>query len=295
MIRSMTAFGRAATTTPTGRWVVEVHSVNRKMLDLSIYLPKNLLFLDVELRKWLAPLVHRGQVTIRVVLQLDEAMGTLSDAHLKKLSRLKAEWEKIAEGLGFDPKEAINFAFLARQLETHPTQDFLHDEERIAKELREVFATAVKEWNAMKEREGNALLQDLLLRLEMLERALQKIEAKAPDAPLRYRQKLTEKIAEISSLSGDIEDRVLREVALYAEKLDVTEELVRLKSHLEQFRKALSSEEKSIGRTLDFLTQEIHREIMTISSKSADGEVISLTLAMKGELEKIKEQVQNIE
>jgi uncharacterized protein (TIGR00255 family) len=147
----------------------------------------------------------------------------------------------------------------------------------------------------MKEREGNALAADILPRLEVIENSMAGIRLNSGHIVERYRSKLQERIKEVCSAGEECDDRVLREVALFAERQDITEELTRLQSHIDQFRLTVRSKEKSVGRTLDFLSQEMNREINTIGSKASDAEVAKEVISVKSELEKIREQIQNIE
>lgn len=288
----MTAYGRATKSTSIGQWVLELHCVNRRMLDISMHLSKELLRFDIEIRKWVSALMSRGQVTVRVYLLQEAAMITQSSSSLKEM---KGAWEKIAIELGYDPKDSISLSFLANQLSSFPTQSLIEDEQEVLNILKHLFQEASVQVLKMKETEGKALAEDIRSRLKIMEECFQPIGALAPDAAERYRNKLQARIQEVCTSEAECDERILREVAIYAEKLDITEELTRLHSHLEQFRSLLDSDEKSIGRTLDFLTQEMNREINTIASKSAETEISRLVVMCKSELEKIREQTQNIE
>lgn len=292
MIKSMTAYGRATKSTSIGQWVLELHCVNRRMLDISMHLSKELLRFDIEIRKWVSALVSRGQVTVRVYLLQEAAMITQSSSSLKEM---KSAWEKIAVELGYDPKDCVSLSFLANQLSSYPTQSSIEDEQEILNVLKHLFQEASVQVLKMKETEGKALAEDIRNRLKIMEESFRLIGALAPDAAERYRNKLQERIQEVCTSGAECDERILREVAIYAERLDITEELTRLHSHLEQFRSLLDSDEKSVGRTLDFLTQEMNREINTIASKSAETEISRLVVMCKSELEKIREQTQNIE
>lgn len=287
MTRSMTAYSRAISSEIDGlKWTVEIHSVNRKTLDVNLYLPRDLLFLDIELRKIIQQSLQRGQVTVKVNFEKEKQSG----AELPLLKKLKSGWEKTAKELGF-PKDAITLPFLLSQIDQVSLDVY---GTKIQTELKKTVGNALDGLIKMKEVEGKALAADLLKRIKLLKdnvSAMEKLSAKAPEL---YREKLLERLKVILKESLD-DERVLREVALFAEKADVTEEVTRLKSHLVQFGDLLKSKGESIGRTLDFLIQEILREINTISSKSADLAQTQLAVSSKAELEKIREQVQNIE
>ena len=291
----MTAYSRASVSSPLGRFVVEIHSVNRRMLDMSLYLPKDLLRFDIEIRKWLSQYLERGQITLRLTLQTEGVGNKLFSNYSLQLKSLKEGWDKIAKDLGYDPGKMVDLPFLVSQLQMNPSAESKEEEETLKSSLKEAVDIARQELMQMKETEGKVLAIDIQKRLKLIEENISAIELKKEFPLAHYRKKLTDRLKEIGHLHAEAEERVIREVALLAEKLDVTEELVRLRTHIEQFRKHLASHEKAIGRTLDFLTQEMHREINTLGSKSVDSEISTFVVKIKSELDKIREQVQNIE
>lgn len=296
MVKSMTAYSRAGVSSSQfGRFVVEIHSVNRKMLDMSLYLPKDFLRFDIEVRKWLSQYLERGQITFRLNVQSDGIGGKLFSTYAHQLKGLKEGWEKIARDLGYDPAKMIDLPFLVTQLQTMPHAESKEEEAELKAVLKEAVENALKDLMHMKETEGKTLSLDIQKRLKIIEENIVAIELKKEEPLVHYRKKLLERLKEIGHLHGEAEERVLREVALLAEKLDITEELVRLRAHIEQFHKHLFSHEKAIGKTLDFLMQEMHREINTLGSKSTDSEISLYVVKIKSELDKIREQVQNIE
>jgi uncharacterized protein (TIGR00255 family) len=281
----MTAYGRANLTTSSGDWIVEIHSVNRKALEVQISLPPNLLFLDLEIRKLIAPYIVRGQVTIRINLT-----NASTQSSLQPLLQLKKYWSDIAVGLGYDPNKEIGFNFLINQL---GTQTFQVDEAMILGDLNQAIKAALKPFEKMKIAEGKALLKDLEARTEIIGRAVKEIEQLYPHLKSRFEDRLVEKLKTFQDQTPD--DRLLREIALFAEKIDVTEEITRLYSHAEQFQEKLISDDLGMGRTLDFLTQEMGREINTLMAKSGGTEISKKALLIKAEIDKMREQVQNIE
>lgn len=295
MIKSMTAYSRMSASSPLGKFVIEIHSVNRKMLDMSLYLPKDLLRFDIELRKLMGQYLERGQVTLRLTMQGEGASSKLFSHFSSQLKVLKEGWEKVARDLGYDPGKMVDLPFLVSQLSSMPPPESKEDEEAIAESLKSAVESGLKDLLKMKEKEGGVLAADLLKRLEMIEENASAVEQRK-ELPLEYyRKKLIERLQEIGQAAQEHEERILREVALMAEKMDITEELVRLRTHIGQFRNYLASKEKAVGRTLDFLTQEMHREINTLGAKSGDSEISAHVVKMKSELDKIREQVQNIE
>lgn len=295
MIKSMTAYSRTSINSPLGRLVIEIHSVNRKMLDMSLYLPKDWLRFDIEIRKWLSQSLERGQITLRLTLQSEGVSQKLFSHYSNQLKILKEGWEKLADKLGYDPSKMIDLPFLVSQLQTTPAPESKEDEEELKSSLKKGVEIALDELMRMKEREGGILSLDIQKRLKIIEDNAAAVESRKEIPLTHYREKLIDRLKEIGHLSSEVEERIIREVAILAEKLDITEELVRLRTHIGQFHQYLDSQEKAVGRTLDFLTQEMHREINTLGSKSAESEISLCVVKMKSELDKIREQVQNIE
>jgi len=288
-MKSMTAYGRASLDTALGRWTVEISSVNRKTADIQISIPRHLLRLEFHLRKWLSAFVQRGQLTVRANLQ--KPVNMVLDADLSRLKKAKKTWDELARELGYDPKAAIDFKFLIEQiLEVDEEQESL-----LETTLKEVAMHAVEEWQAMRIKEGTVLKEDLVKHLNAIQENLEKVRGLYPRATEEHRAKLKARIEEVSRDVASNEERIMREVVILAEKWDVSEEITRIHSHLEQLKTIFSETKSGIGRTIDFLIQELHREINTLGAKSSDLEMIRLALDMKGELEKIREQVQNIE
>jgi uncharacterized protein (TIGR00255 family) len=264
------------------------------MLDLHLHLPKELLRYDIEVRKWLLEHLHRGQITIRIYLRTQDLLSKSYLSSLATFKQLKQTWEKLAFDLGYDATQEVTLSFLAQQLHTL-SEEQEEEEEDLKDLLKKAVHQAMQGLIQMKEKEGIVLLGDIERRLKSIEENLSQIQILSDGAVVLYREKLIERVAKILPPSTEWDERLMREVALMAEKLDITEEQIRLQSHIVQFRDFLASHEKSIGRTLDFLIQEMNREINTIASKSDRSEIAHLAVSMKTELEKIREQIQNIE
>lgn len=288
MIRSMTAYGRALSSSSLGKWVVEIHSVNKKGLDFNLFMSREFLQFDLEIRKWLSAHIRRGQVTVKVFFQPEG-----SSLGLFRLQSLKQEMEKMALELDF-PLDQITFPFLYEEAKAVP-KNLEREESQILVDLKDVMEKALDHFVKMREEEGKALKIAFETHLDVLQTLLLEVESRIVGIEERCRKKILEKLQEFKEVFQEDKDRVLREVFFYTEKSDVTEEIVRLKSHIQQFRGFLSSEEKSIGKSMDFLIQEMGREINTLASKSDDLEISTRTLKMKSELEKIREQAQNVE
>lgn len=279
MLSSMTGFGRAA----SGALTVEIQSVNRKFLEVSVSLPREFSSFEQQIRKLIAEKISRGQVFVRIFITEEK----FSLPNTKLLKELKKHWQTIAKEVGTDPKE-ITLAFLLQNLSSKPE---ISKKEEGA--LEKVIESALEELLKMKKVEGKALAKDLSDKLQLLSKLLEKIEKHAPDATTRMRQRLSEKLSEIFQGGPEVEERLLREVAVFAEKVDIAEEITRLQSHFSQFKETLKGE--GVGRKMDFLIQEIGREINTIGSKSMESAITRLVVEMKSELEKMREQVQNLE
>jgi uncharacterized protein (TIGR00255 family) len=291
MVRSMTAYSRVGIATPFGEWTLEIHSVNRKTLDMNINLPRELLCFDIDIRKWMSEVLSRGQVTVRLHSSLE---GSLQGSSAT-LSLLLHFWEKIATELGYDPKKEIHLPFLVQEMRALPQKISEEQEREIADALRQGVKTALDLLCQMKEVEGGALQRDMEMRVHLIETSLDKVSARAPELIHKNREKMRQKIQEISTLTTDIERHLVQEIALLAERTDITEEIIRLRSHIDQFFGQLKEAKKSLGRTLDFLLQEMQREMNTMAAKSQDMTITQEVVNMKSELEKIREQVQNVE
>lgn len=292
MLKSMTAYGRACLETPLGRFNAEIQSVNRKHLEINIFLPQELTRFESDLRKLLGTVISRGQVTLKVSAYFEQGTPIVIKANLPLARQAKKAWETIAADLGL--KEEFKLAMLANEPGVLIHEEELQDEEQYLELLKEVVNQALSNFMTMREIEGKALQQDIAERIVNLKNWIEKIVVRSPGATERYRQKLTERLKEVCSGAVENEERVLREVAVYAERIDIAEEATRFRSHLNQVEELLKSD-VPIGKTFEFLLQELNREINTIGSKASDVEVTRLVVEIKSELERIREQIQNIE
>ena len=286
----MTAYGRSKSQKKGLDAVVEIHSVNRKGLDIQSNLPREFLRFETDLRSWISHEIQRGQLVVRLNLNSEAALPSTA-----LLKRVKKQWEQISKELGFDPKQTVTLSFLMQQLALLPNAEKTGEESKVAHALKALVEEALEALVEMKEREGKALAADIAKRLKEIQACIVQIRSRSKGSTERYLKKLKEKIQSALEASEELEERLLREAVLFAERIDTTEELTRLDSHLEQFFVYMKSKEKSVGRALDFLSQEMNREINTLSTKSLDSEISHIAVKMKSELEKIREQVQNIE
>jgi uncharacterized protein (TIGR00255 family) len=275
----MTAYGRSS-----GPFSVEIASVNRKGLDISVSLPPALLFLEPTLRKWVADIAARGQVSVRIGFDMKAP-----EQLLLLLQEEKKRWTQIAKSLGFSSEE-VSFDFLVEQA---ATKSVPLDEKRALAQLKSVWDKAASAWTKMKEKEGAALVRDILKRVALLQSEMKQIAKLAPAVKTKCYERLKARMKELN-LAVD-EEKIIKEAAFSADRADVTEELTRLSSHIDQMKEYLISKESSVGRTLDFLAQEMGREVSTLTAKAGDADIAKRAVKMKAEVEKIREQVQNIE
>lgn len=298
MFKSMTAYGRANLSTSLGRFSVEIQSVNRKHLEINTFLPKELLRFDPDIKKWVSTAVGRGQVNVKVSVAFDREIPLVVAPNLPLARQVKSAWAAIGKDLKLHINENDLLNILMRSEGILRYDEGLQDEEGYRQALKETIQQALLPFNSMKIQEGRALHADIAERFARLDVLIQEIAVKAPGATERYRQKLMERLNEVLGASIENEERLLREVCVYAERIDITEELTRFRSHLKQAEKMMQQEagvEQGVGKTLEFVVQELNREINTIGSKSSDIDIAKWVIEIKSELERIREQIQNIE
>lgn len=301
MFKSMTAYGRATTITPLGRFSVELHSVNRKHLEINTYLPKELLRYDGDIKQWISPQVGRGQINVKISAAFDASSPLIVTPNIALVRQIKNAWDLIAEecALVSDSKTMLNI--LSQQEGILLYEENIPDEEQYRKVLKDTIFQALQPFLAMKAVEGQFLHQDISARFAKLSPIIQQIAFKSSGATERYRQRLLERLNEVMGGANlENEDKLLREVCVYAERIDITEEITRFQSHLKQIDdlihpKKEKKDQQGKGKTLEFIVQELNREINTIGSKSSDVEVTKLVIEVKSELERVREQIQNIE
>lgn len=291
----MTAYSRVSKETKVGHFLIEIQSVNRKFLEINTFLPKDLLRFDADIKKWINAALSRGQLNIKISAILDQKKTLSVIPNLSLAREIKGAWDRIAEDLGIPPEKGFDLRMLAEEKGILHFEEDLQDDELYRNSLHEVVQLALKELLEMKTREGSNLQADILTRWEFLLQTIKNIEPKTQNAVQKYREKLINRLEEVLPGCVENEEKILREVFLFAEKLDVSEEIVRFKSHLGQVKELLLGESTNQGKTLEFLIQELNREINTIGSKSSDVEIARMVVDTKAELERIREQIQNVE
>lgn len=290
-MKSMTGYGRASGALGTSTLTVSVNSVNRKSLDLSLSMPDEWESLESEVAEAVRRHASRGKINLKVELTGANAAGVLSFDESKAeatIASLRAFAHKQGTSFELTPELLWQVASSQRQSTEFP------DAELARPVLFAVLEQALKDFAAMRSREGQTLLVDFLARLELLKAGMETIARRAPEVAPSYRENLLKRLRE-SGLELNTEDeRVLREIALFADRCDVTEEITRFRSHLEQFAALLRSEGE-IGRKAEFILQEMGREVNTTGSKANDIAIARQVIELKNELERIREQIANVE
>ena len=292
MIRSMTGFGAAKGTASGLALSVELRSVNNRYLDLGIKLPRGFLFAESFVKSFLQERIGRGKVDVFFTLDLDEGDRT----RIRVNEKLAQAYFDAVGGIGglLELPAGLSALDIARFPDVLTAEKLEVNQEQFCEGLRPLLEAAVSDFNCMREREGEKIREDLLKKADRMEELLASIEEQSPQTLAAYRRRLRDKMDEVLSETGILEDRIVAAAALYADRIATDEETVRLHSHLSQFRRMLQ-EGSPIGRKLDFLIQEFNREANTIGSKCQDSEIAYLVVDLKSEIEKVREQVQNIE
>lgn len=292
MIKSMTGYGKGEAAYAGGRIVVELRCVNHRYGEISVKLPRVLMPFENEIKKRVAEKLNRGKIDVFIQLE-SAAQAGVPTANLPLARGYYRALTSIREALGL--AEEVDLALIAAQRDVIAVSAEAEAAiEEIPAELVEALEAGLARVDQMRSFEGESLRADFKKRRETLAELIARVEKRAPSVVAEYAQKLKERIQALTQESGLPEERVALEVALLADKCDITEELVRLESHLRQFDETLERSEP-VGRKLDFLLQEINREVNTIGSKANDAEIAACVVELKGELEKIREQVQNVE
>jgi len=292
MLKSMTAYGRASLKNSLGLFTAEIQSVNRKFLEVNSYLPSEFARFDNEIKKSVSALVARGLVNVKLAFLPESKTTVAIRPNIPLAKQLKNAWDEIAKEL--KTEDIFELELLQNEKNLMIYTEDLTDESLYLESILTVLSAAMRQLVAMKDKEGQELQRDILVRLEKLKIAIEGIDRLAPDAVLRFRKKLVDRIQEAVPGAAD-EERLLREVAIYAERVDIVEEITRFRSHLSQFSDLIASSHTSIGKTLEFIIQELNRETNTIGSKASDVEVTRYVVEIKSELERIREQIQNVE
>ncbi len=292
MIRSMTGFGRGGAQGDGKEFLVEIKTVNHRYSDIFIKMPRQISFLEDKVREEIGKIIFRGKIDVYISYSdygensknvlLDES---LVKAYLDALEQLRDK---------FGVKDDITVSLISRFPDVLKVDKAEEDEEKVWQLLKAALDEALQSLVAMREAEGNELKNNLLEKASCIESIIDEIALRSPEVVKEYKQKLENRIKELLEQQNIDENRIAMEVAIFADRCSIDEELIRLGSHISQMKETLSMDQP-VGRKLDFLVQEMNREINTIGSKANDLSIARHVIELKSEVEKIREQVQNIE
>lgn len=293
MIKSMTGFGRCEVQDESRKFTVEMKSVNHRYLDANIRMPKKLNFFETAIRSLLKQSVQRGKVDIFITYEdLSEQQVSLKYNEVLAAEYL-SYFEKMQEK--FSLENDIRVSTLSRYPEVLTMEEQAVDEEELWKGLKKALDGAIRQFVETRTSEGEHLREDLIEKLDNMLKLVGCIEERSPLIIAEYRDKLETKVKELLADTQIEDSRIAAEVVIFADKICTDEEVVRLRSHIVHMKDTLVSDDSGIGRKLDFIAQEMNREANTILSKANDLEISNIGIELKTEIEKVREQIQNIE
>lgn len=292
MLRSMTGYGKHEAIIKGKNILVEIKSVNSRYFEFVSKISRGYSFLEYDIKKFINKKILRGKVDVFVGIQTLENEDTevlinhsLAEAYIKALQSLKDEYSL---------KDDLSVSTISKYPDIFTVKSSNNNEDEILEDILSVVKISLDKLMSMREKEGENLKADIKLNFEKIEKILAIIEEKSPVIISSYEKRLMSRISELVADYNIDEGRVVAEVAIFADKIDINEEIIRLRSHLKQLELMIESD-KSVGRKMDFIVQEMNREINTIGSKSPDLDVSHMVVEIKSCIEKIREQVQNIE
>ncbi len=292
MIRSMTGYGRGEAVLHGRSITVEVRAVNNRYLDCAVKIPRLYVFAEEGIKALVQKNVGRGKLDVFVSIDSSAADQINVKVNRPVADGYYAALKELAQT--YSLKDDLSVSLLSRFPDVLLVEKEEADTDLIAEDIKQVLSQALEGFNAMRTREGEKLCSDLRTKAANIAALVGQVEARSPETVAEYRQKLLQRMEEVLGNTQLDESRILTEAAIFADKVSVDEETVRLRSHLSQLEEMLS-QGGAIGRKLDFLIQEFNREANTIGSKCSDVALARVVVELKGEIEKIREQVQNIE
>ncbi len=292
MIMSMTGFGRAEMSVSTREIIVEIKSVNHRYFEFSCRTTRGYSFLEEKLKKYIGEHIGRGKVDMFVSITENDESAVEVELNRPLASGYISAMRALSND--FQIREDISVSTLSRFTDIFQIHRPPQDEEAVYNDVKIVTDEALRQFLSMRQAEGEKLKEDILGRADTILHIVSEIEERSPQTVKEYRERLYQKLSEVLSSSNIDEQRILTEAAVFADKVAVDEETVRLRSHFDQMKKFLESS-GPVGRKLDFIVQEMNREANTIGSKVSDSILAHKVVDIKGEIEKIREQVQNIE
>lgn len=292
MLKSMTGYGRCQRVLDGRDISVEIKSVNHRFFEFSARVPRAYGYLEEKMKGFVQQNISRGKIEVNVTVFTLEGKDAEVEINRSLAKGYIDALRSVSEELNLPDNLTLNSVLRFQDVfSVRKTQD---DEEIIWNAVKEVAREAIDNFVAMRVVEGKRLKTDIEEKLDSIERSVAKVEVLSPQTTAAYRERLYAKLCEVLDKANIDESRILTEAAIFAEKTAVDEETVRLRSHIAQFRDLISGEEP-VGRKLDFLVQELNREINTIGSKAQDIEVAKIVVDVKSDIEKIREQIQNVE
>jgi len=296
MIRSMTGFGEATRDLPQGRLRATVKTVNHRFFNAHLRTPSGFDRHEAEIQSWLKSFFSRGHVNLTLVLERNRAVSSeiLPELDLERARHYRGLLDSLRGELGLEGE--VDFPSILRFGDIFQAPETPEEEETDSSIIREVVEEAAKRALTMRKEEGARLREDLAERVQAMEEGLIVVQNRVPQRLVAERDRLRAAILELSQQSDVDEDRLAKEIAYLAERWDINEEVVRLRAHLDAFQKTLvESEGEPVGKRLGFLVQEMHREANTIASKANDLEMGHASVAIREEIERLREQLENVE
>lgn len=296
MVKSMTGYGRGIYSDEQRSITVEIKAVNHRYCDISVKMPRRYSFAEEKIKAAAKEVLMRGKIEIGVSIDNFGKSETDVNLNLDAAKRYYDALTELGQNFNLSGDGQISLSLLAGMTDVLTTVPAAEDEEEFVRELMTALGEALIGISEMRAVEGEKLAADILKRAAIMENTKNAIAERAPKIEVEYKERLHTRINELLDGSVEIsEERLALEAAVFADKSNITEELVRLGSHIDQLRSFINSEEEAVGKKIDFLVQEMNREANTIGSKANDMEITSRMLELKAEIEKIREQVQNIE
>jgi uncharacterized protein (TIGR00255 family) len=288
----MTGYGKGEFQQNDITVTVEIKTVNHRYADISVKLPRTFMSLENSVRKQVGKVVGRGKADVYINYELASEAQAVPSINRELATAYQKLFSEMAEEL--DLQDKLTISHIINQRDVVSVEEADVDEEVVSACLFTAVEKALEQLLVMRGVEGEETRKDFVERLDTAERLLARVEARAPQVPLEWQEKLTERLSRLQQGVEFDPQRVAQEIAVFTDRCDISEEIARFKSHVVQFR-ALFDDDEPVGRRMDFLVQELNREVNTMGSKSNDAELTNSVVALKSELEKIREQVQNIE
>lgn len=296
MVRSMTGYGRGIYSDNQRSITVEVKAVNHRYCDITVKMPRKYSFAEEKIKAAAKEVMRRGKIEIGVSIDNFGKSETDVNLNLEVAKRYYDALTRLGQSFELSGDGQVPLSLLAGMTDVLTTVPAADDEEEFTRELMAALKEALEGISAMRTVEGEKLALDILKRADIIENTKNLIAERTPKIEREYKEKLKARITELLDGSVEVpEDRLALEAAIFADKANITEEIVRLGSHIDQLRTFINGDEETVGKKIDFLVQEMNREANTIGSKSNDMDITSWMLELKAEIEKIREQVQNIE